>query len=74
MAIRKASKAPIPYDANDICYFIISDCLPLQLRNREMIRAAIANEDTIYCAWPGKTRTDLFIIDDPSLLRMAIRE
>ena len=73
VAIRKASKAPFPYDSNDICYLVIRDCLPHQLRKREDVLDAITNQETIYGAWPGATRTDLFVIDEPFLLRDALR-
>lgn len=68
---RKASKAPFPYGApgvDKVAYFTIEDNQPVQLTTEEDVIVAIDFGHDIYAAWPGKTRTDIFIIDDVKLL------
>lgn len=78
MSIRKASKAPFPYGepgTDRVMYFAIDDelCIPEQIRTTAQLRGIIASGHTVYAAWPGHTRTDLFVIDDPELLWDALR-
>lgn len=68
---RKASKAPFPYGppgTDLVSYFAIEDNVPVALTTAEDITVAIDFGHDIYAAWPGKTRTDIFIIDEPKLL------
>jgi hypothetical protein len=77
MAIRKASKAPFPYGApatDKVAYFFVTaDSIPEQLRTATQLEAALEIGATIYAAWPGKSRTDLFVIDEPDLLKESLR-
>lgn len=76
MPIRKASKAPFPYGppgTDRVLYFYITnECLPEQLRTASELESALHLSRAIYAAWPGSTRTDLFLIDEPNLLLEAI--
>lgn len=71
-APRPASTAtgPFPYGwPGRVCYIEIgADPTPGQIRTRAGMVAAIARaragESTIYAAWPGNHRTDLFVVDD----------
>lgn len=81
MAIRKASKAQFPYGPPGhelVSYFFLTDedgdAAIVQLRSTEEVEQAINDKETIYAAWPGKSRTDLFIIDDTALLLAELDE
>lgn len=39
---------------------------------REALRRATCKDSTLYAAWPGQYRTDLFLIDRLDLLAAAI--
>lgn len=76
-AYRSASAAPFPYGMpGRCCYFEIVDNAPRHLHYvddmRDATRRAVAGETTLYAAWPGQYRTDLFVIDKPELLAEAI--
>lgn len=68
---RKASKAPFPYGNKLICYFVIRDGIPEQLREGKAI-VAVHDGETVYATWPGKYQTDLFVIDEPDDLLEAL--
>ena len=58
-----------PYNSSVVCYFeIFPDGNVKQLTNKNEKLAAYVNansgKSTIYAVWPGKWRSDLFIIDD----------
>ena len=60
-----------------VCYLELCDGKLLWLKardeTREAVRRAIAGESTIYAAWPGQHRTDLFLIDSPERLAVALK-
>lgn len=75
--MKRASEAPFPYGwPGGVCYLVLVDGAPQQIRGRDGLRAAVTDalvgEVTIYAAWPGQFRTDLFVIDRPELLAEAI--
>jgi hypothetical protein len=57
-----------PYLSNKVCYIVVRDGLPVQLRYRDGIRQAIqdasADKCALFAVWPGEWRSDLFRIDD----------
>lgn len=62
-----------------VCYFTVAhDGRVSALRTREEmragVRAALADRTTLYAAWPGEHRTDLFLVDDLDVLAARIKE
>lgn len=72
--VRRASLAEaFPYGYPGlICYFELRDGALSQLRDRASLREATVRahrvESTLFAAWPGAYRTDVFHIDNPALL------
>ncbi|AYM40368.1 hypothetical protein BKG75_12985 [Mycobacteroides chelonae] len=69
--IRKTSETDISFPHGwdgGLCYFEIQkgELLWTKGRNeiRDAVRRAYAKQSQLYCAWPGKYRTDLFLVDD----------
>lgn len=76
--MKRASEAPFPYGwPGWICYFVMTDEGSLtQLKTRPDFRQAVSDALSggapIFAAWPGQYRTDLFLIDEPHWLAVAI--
>lgn len=75
--LRLASESSFPFGWPDIvAYFTIDETGPVKLHTRDQMRAAVRSalkgETTIYAAWPGRFRTDLFLIDNVAELAAAI--
>lgn len=69
--IRKTSETDIAFPHGwdgGLCYFEIEkgELLWTKGRNeiRDAVRRAHAKKSQLYCAWPGRYRTDLFLVDD----------
>ena len=68
--MRSAKEAGcFPYSSSVVCYFeVFSDGSVKQLTNKnEKLNAYVnanSGKSTIYAVWPGKWRSDLFVIDD----------
>lgn len=69
--IRRTSETDIAFPhgwEGGLCYFEIEkgELLWTKGRNeiRDAVRRAYAKQSQLYCAWPGKYRTDLFLVDD----------
>jgi hypothetical protein len=69
--IRKTSETDIAFPHGwdgGLCYFEIEkgELLWTKGRNeiRDAVRRAHAKRSKLYCAWPGRYRTDLFLVDD----------
>lgn len=75
---RAASAQEFPYKANRmVCYFEVINGAPSPVGTaigdlRNAARRAVAGEATLYAVWPGQYRSDLFVIDQPTLLAEAI--
>lgn len=78
LRLRRSSEEPFPYGwPGTVAYAVVNGNGPLeQIRYRDdmraAVRAAMAGEVRIIAAWPGRYRTDLFVIDDPAKLAAAI--
>jgi hypothetical protein len=79
MTIRLASRNPFPYGyPKRVCYFTLVDGVPNQLTTRAEIRDAVKDaikhgtSHQIYAVWPGEWSSDLFVIDDPTLLAAKV--
>lgn len=76
--MRLASETTFPYGwPGAVCYFTVSAGFePQQIRGRDDMRRAVdlalTDQVQIYAAWPGRYRTDVFLIDEPGLLAEAI--
>lgn len=73
--IRKATGASFPYEDRTICYFTLENGEPVPLhlaaeRKLAFLRAS-KGEAAIYAVWPGRHRSDLFVIDDLAPLGIA---
>ncbi len=59
-----------PYKSKTTCYILVynnSDVVHIQHNKADLARAykdATENNAVLYAVWPGKWRSDLFIIDD----------
>ena len=68
MRSAKATRC-FPYRSNLICYFevfhngFVKQLNDIESRVEALFRAK-RSQSTIYAVWPGRTRSDLFIIDD----------
>jgi hypothetical protein len=77
---RRASESPIPYDS-PLVTFIWN--VSGHTRGATHLRFAVTREEKVavltgprrklYCVWPGATRTDLFIIDEPQIALQALK-
>lgn len=77
MARSSKDSEAFPYGHSGlVCYMELKDGALLQLGAREVMRDAVqralAGDSEIYAVWPGRWRSDLFIIDDLPSLAAAI--
>ena len=67
---RSARNDPVPYSSSQVCYLALDSAGQLtqvdhDFRSAEVAyRRAAAGELRLYAVWPGKYRSDLFVIDD----------
>lgn len=65
---RLTSAADFPYGAKGICYFALDGGVVRAVRTTGELRAAVeagrAGTVKLYAVWPGKYRSDLFVVDD----------
>lgn len=74
---RRTSDQRFPHDwPGWICYLELCEGQLLWLKNRaetrEAVTRALAGQSTLYAAWPGQYRTDLFLVDDLDKLAAEI--
>lgn len=75
---RKASESPFPYGrARRVCYIEHHPDDGIRFCHyvaeiKDAAARAVAGESTLYAAWPGEYKTDLFVIDDPQRLVDAL--
>lgn len=64
-----------PYSNPLVCYFALAEDGPVQLhyvKDRKLgLLHAAKGEITIYAVWPGRYRSDLFVVDDLAPLAAA---
>ena len=71
MRLASEAGADFPYRSKRICYFTISNSVPVPL-SRVDLQVALHTRKHIYAVWPGEWRSDMFLIDDRAALREAI--
>jgi len=72
--MRSAKETDFPYCSSLVCYIEVSDVVRQRKGKKELedaIKNVKANESTLYAVWPGKYRSDLFLIDDLEKLQDA---
>lgn len=64
--MRSASHSPdFPYDLPTLCYIEVGSDGSVQSPPPDGVEARVrASESRLYAVWPGKYRSDLFLIDD----------
>ena len=66
-----------PYNSKTICYILVyksSDVVHIQHNKTELNKAykeAAENNAVLYAVWPGKWKSNLFIIDDLNAFAIA---
>jgi hypothetical protein len=61
-AARTTVDVPFPHYARMLCYLAIEDGVIVQVDRRE-VDALVTSGVTVWAAWPGQWRTDLFVLD-----------
>lgn len=75
--VRRTSEQRFPHGwPKLVCYFELCNGQLLWMKDRGETREAVAralkSESTLYAAWPGQYRTDLFLVDDVDKLAATL--
>lgn len=75
--VRLTSEQPFPHGwPAQVCYIELraGELLWMKTRGetREAVTRALSGQSTLYAAWPGQWKTDLFLVDDVDKLAKAI--
>jgi len=75
--LRLASTAPVPWDSSNVVMIRVTHDGQVSVVHtvsgkRAMLEAA-ARSDMLMVAWPGERRQDVFIVDDRTSARKALR-
>lgn len=73
--LRAASESPIPWTSKTVTLLAIFNGVLRQATSVEQKRTLLADatgKDLVLVAWPGKTRQDIFVVDDLAAARKAV--
>jgi hypothetical protein len=64
--VERSKEGFFPYELGTIAYFVVTDGVPVPINGAESRREALERarraEITLYAVWPGKWRSDLFLV------------